>query len=66
MEATLDKASLGKLAGQVRKTVPETAAELPAIAERISNTRRHSAPAGGERETRQVGPPTLPDAKQVG
>src|SRR5207248_1389602 len=43
--ATLDKAALGKLAGQVRESAPDTAASLLAIAERMGNPRHTTSSA---------------------
>ncbi|MBJ7598184.1 type IV secretion system DNA-binding domain-containing protein [Candidatus Nephthysia bennettiae] len=45
LEATLDKAMLSKLAGQVRESVPGTASELLAIAERMGNPRHTTSSA---------------------
>jgi hypothetical protein len=45
LEASLDKAMLSKLAGQVRESVPGTASELLAIAERMGNPRHTTSSA---------------------
>jgi hypothetical protein len=45
LEATLDKAALGQLAGKVREAAPDTAAELLAIAGRMANPRQTTSSA---------------------